>query len=283
MEPSEPDFDDRLRRLGPDCLALILDRLRSQSGADRPGEVRQGFLFTSAPFDESSPTIRTTAEWVGAIEHLEYAVFRRYHNELTKAERSRLDNTITNTLFKLERRAEREPNGDDRQRLSNELRPIREAIQEGRERLERQKLLARRAEAKLARLDALGPTDFEEFVAELFEALGFGVEHSGGTGDEGADLLVRRAGLLGIVQCKYQKTGKGVIGSPDLQKFLGAIRHHSVHKGFFVTTRTFSLAAERFAGEHPIELIDGPRLVELVHEAVGPSRSPSSPTEPGWF
>ncbi len=120
-------------------------------------------------------------------------------------------------------------------------------------------------------------------VAELFEALGFEVEQTGGTGDEGADLLVRRAGLLGIVQCKYTKAGKGVIGSPDLQKFLGAMRHYSVHKGFFVTTRTFSLAAERFAGEHPIELVGGPRLVELVHEAVGPSRTRSSKTEPGWF
>jgi restriction system protein len=61
-----------------------------------------------------------------------------------------------------------------------------------------------------------------------------------------------------------------VVGSPELQKFLGAIHHSKSHKGYFVTTSTFSLSAERYAGEHPIELVDGPRLVELVHEALGP-------------
>jgi restriction system protein len=48
-----------------------------------------------------------------------------------------------------------------------------------------------------------------------------------------------------------------------------------------VTTRTFSLSAEKFASEHPIELIDGPRLVELVQEAMGPGARKEP--EPAWF
>ena len=79
---------------------------------------------------------------------------------------------------------------------------------------------------------------------------------------------MRGTGLNGIVQCKY--FSRGVVGSPELQKFLGTIHHTRSHKGFFVTTRTFTLAADKFASEHPIELIDGPRLVELVQEAMGP-------------
>ena len=102
-------------------------------------------------------------------------------------------------------------------------------------------------------------------------------------GGAGVELLfglrVRRDGLLGIVQCKYHT--RGVVGSPALQKFLGTVHHTRSHKGLFVTTRTFSLAAEKFVAENPIELIDGPRLVELVHEAIGPGaqREP----EPVWF
>jgi restriction system protein len=91
---------------------------------------------------------------------------------------------------------------------------------------------------------------------------------------------VRKHGLVAVVQCKYHKTG-GVIGSPDLQKFLGTIHHAKGHKGFFVTTRTFSLAAEKFVANHPIELIDGPRLVELVREAMGPGANREA--EPIWF
>ena len=164
-------------------------------------------------------------------------------------------------------------------RSRREYQAVRDAVREGRERAERLRRQARRADLKLAQLDTLTPEGFEEFVAEVFEALGYEVERVGGTGDEGADLRVRRDGLSAIVQCKYHR--RGVVGSPELQKFLGTIHHTRSHKGFFVTTRTFSLAAEKFVAEHPIELIDGPRLVELVQEAIGPGarREP----EPAWF
>ncbi|MHC5543767.1 restriction endonuclease, partial [Singulisphaera rosea] len=138
---------------------------------------------------------------------------------------------------------------------------------------------AKRADLKLAQLGSLTPEGFEEFVAEVFEALGYEVEQVGGTGDEGADLRIKREGLQAVVQCKYHS--RGVVGSPELQKFLGTIHHTRSHKGFFVTTRTFSLAAEKFVAEHPIELIDGPRLVELVQDAIGPGAHKES--EPTWF
>src|SRR5262249_34719862 len=150
---------------------------------------------------------------------------------------------------------------------------------DGRERVERLRDQARRADLKLKQLAELTPEGFEEFVAELFEAMGYEVQRTGGSGDEGADLRAHRRGLRAIIQCKYHT--RGVVGSPDLQKFLGTIHHTSSHKGFFVTTRTFSLAAEKFVAAHPIELIDGSRLIELVQEALGPGarRDP----EPAWF
>jgi restriction system protein len=260
---------------------MLLEWLRARSAGEENGsesEKTQGVLWTSAPYQDDAPAIRTAAELAGAIEHLEYAVFRRYQNQLTRAERARLDNTIDNALFKAERYASRlDPAG--RGRVEDDLEVIRKAVREGRDRAERLRHQARRADLKLKQLAALTPEGFEEFVAEVFEALGYEVEHVGGTGDEGADLKVRRRGLVAVVQCKYHT--RGVVGSPELQKFLGTVHHTHSHKGFFVTTRTFSLAAEKFVAEHPIELIDGPRLVELVQEAIGPGarREP----EPAWF
>ena len=52
--------------------------------------------------------------------------------------------------------------------------------------------MARRADLKLAQLASLTPESFEEFVGELFEMLGYEVEQVGGSGDEGADLRLRR-------------------------------------------------------------------------------------------
>ena len=133
--------------------------------------------------------------------------------------------------------------------VERECQAIRDEVRQSRERAERLRHQARRADLKLAQLATLTPEGFEEFVAELFEALGYEVEQVGGTGDEGADLRVRRDSLLAIVQCKYHR--QGVVGSPELQKFLGTIHHTRSHKGFFVTTRTFSLAAEKFVGRAP--------------------------------
>ncbi len=265
----------------PRCAAILLEWLQTQGQAEpvsRANPGRQASLFASVPYQEESALIRSDAELAGAIEHLQYAVFRRYGNALTKAERLRLDNTIQNALFKVDRYLDRLDDGD-RDRVEAEVAELRAQVRDGAERADRLRQQGKRAELKLSQLASLTPEGFEEFVGEVFEALGYEVEHVGGTGDNGVDLKVRRGGLLGIVQCKY--FSKGVVGSPELQKFLGTIHHTRSHKGFFVTTRTFTLAADKFASEHPIELIDGPRLVELVQEAMGPGakREP----EPAWF
>lgn len=277
--------------LGPQCAELLLEWIRARAdgpagervessdrGARGVGRPEQGMLWTSVPYNDEAPAIRSEAELEGAFEHLEYAVFRRFENQLTRAERARLDNTIRNVLFKIERYAGRLP-GPEGPEVDRRRKVIQEAVAEAREKAERLRLQARRADLKLAQLDGLTPEGFEEFVAELFEAIGFSVDRVGGTGDEGIDLKVERQGLRGVVQCKYHK--KGVVGSPELQKFLGTIHHSGSHKGFFVTTKTFSLAAERFAADHPIELVDGPRLVELVREAMGPGAVKEP--EPAWF
>jgi restriction system protein len=265
---------------------MLLEWLKSRTaelapgplGESSPGAPRQALLFGTVAYQEDAPAIRSAAELGGLLEHLEYVAFRRYHNQLTRAEQARLDNSIDNALFKAERFM---PHlvGAERASAESAIGAIRGAVRDGRERVERLRSQARRADLKLKQLAELTPEGFEEFVAELFEALGYDVERTGGSGDLGADLRVRRRGLLAVVQCKYHS--RGIVGSPELQKFLGTIHHTGSHKGFFVTTRTFTLAAEKFVAAHPIELIDGPRLVELVGEALGPGahRVP----EPTWF
>ncbi len=270
--------------LGPQCASMLLEWLKTRvdgGGGPTTGtgiSARQGTLWVASPYQEESPTLRTESELEGALEHLQYAIFRRYENQLTRSDRARLDNTIRNALFKVDRYLER-VDGPARERLEARTSALRDAVRNGREHADRMRRQARRADLKLSQLGSLTPEGFEEFVAEMFEALGYEVDHVGGTGDEGADLKVRRDGLVGVVQCKYHS--RGVVGSPELQKFLGTVHHTRSHKGFFVTTRTFSLAAEKFVAEHPIELIDGPRLVELVQEAMGPGAQKEP--EPAWF
>ena len=105
-------------------------------------------LWAAAAYQEDAPAITSSQELAGAIEHLHYAVFRRYANQLTRAERARLDNTIDNALFKIDRYLGRaEPS--EAARHEAEVRSLRQSIRDGRERLERQVRMARRADLKL--------------------------------------------------------------------------------------------------------------------------------------
>lgn len=268
--------------LGPQCATMLLEWLRSRaepgSGSQPTGLSRQGTLWTTEPYQDDAPSLRSDRELDSAVEHLGYAIYRRYQNQLTRAERARLDNTIANALYKVDRYLER-LSGDARVEAERKAQGVRQQVRDERERSERLRRQARRADLKLAQLSTLTAEGFEEFVAEVFEALGYAVEAVGGTGDEGADLRLVHNGLRAVVQCKYHS--RGVIGSAELQKFLGTVHHTGSHKGFFVTTRTFSLAAEKFVADHPIELIDGPRLVELVQDAIGPGAK--QPAENAWF
>jgi restriction system protein len=274
-----------MESFGPECASLILQWLRAHAAGLAPLEAAAGakpvqaMLFQQSPYQEEAPAILDARELTGAIEHLEYAVFRRFHNQLTRAERTRLDNTIENAIFKIERYLSRADEAEAA-RHHAEVSRLTCAVRDSREQIQRQHQQARRADLKIAQLDSLDPESFEMFVAELFEGLGFEVEHVGASGDEGADLrLSRKDGLRAVVQCKYHK--QGVVGSPVLQRFLGTIHHTRSHKGYFVTTSTFSLAAEKFVAEHPIELVDGPRLIELIEQALGPRSKRRY--EPSWF
>ena len=301
--------------MGPQCAALILDWLRRHASetttdpnrtaltpspatwGDHPSTStrsvgvgppddspsnggRQTWLFSPRGYREEAAILADADELDAAFDHLDYAVFRRFTNTLTRAERIRLDNSIDNALFKIERfLTKRAPNDPRSDPVWERFEAIRTEVIHRRNEVERLRIQARRAEEKLAKLANLTPEAFEEFVAEVFECLGFQARAVGGADDQGVDLVLERQGLKAIVQCKYR--GKGVVGSPDVQKLLGAVHRTGSHKGYFVTTSTFTLAAERLVVDQPLELIDGPRLTELIRQALGPgaTREP----DPPWF
>ena len=127
-------------------------RLAQESGSGRGGGTdpagqsvcAAGSLWTSAPYQDDAPSLRSHAEWAGAVEHLEYATFRRYQNTLTLAERIRLDNTIENTLFKMDRYLARLDDAE-RAAFDDELHALREGVVRGREQADRLRHQARRA------------------------------------------------------------------------------------------------------------------------------------------
>lgn len=107
---------------------------------------------------------------------------------------------------------------------------------------------------------ALTPSEFEQYVAVLFEKAGYDVRRTGGSGDHGVDLVLKRGKTTSVVQCKrYEDT----IGPSTIRELIGAMTNVGMREGFLVTTSGFTAGALREARKAPyrISLIDGGTLV----------------------
>jgi restriction system protein len=111
----------------------------------------------------------------------------------------------------------------------------------------------------LNRLQRMDPIAFERFVGELFKKMGYRVEDTRASADEGIDLVLRRGRGMAVVQCKRYS---GSVGQPVVRDLYGVMLHTKSTEAYLVTTGTITQAAYRWAEGKPIHLVDGHRLVE---------------------
>lgn len=122
----------------------------------------------------------------------------------------------------------------------------------------------------LAALMKIDPSAFERLAQRLLREAGFvKVEVRGKTGDGGLDgvgiLRVNLVSFQVYFQCK--RWGNSV-GSKEIRDFRGALQGRA-DKGLFITTSSFTKQASDEAtrdGAISIDLIDGPRLCELLKQ-----------------
>jgi len=122
--------------------------------------------------------------------------------------------------------------------------------------------------SELDNLKKMNHKDFEYFVADLFSNLGYKTRIVGGYSDGGIDVIAKKDGIDYYIQCK--KYGNSIVGVSKVRDFYGAIiSKRTEGKGFFVTTNDFSLEAEKFAQDKPIELINGHKLIKYIEMSKG--------------
>ncbi len=118
----------------------------------------------------------------------------------------------------------------------------------------------------LLKLRNMHPAEFEEYIADLFSKLGYKTETVGGSHDEGIDVMAEKDGIKHYIQCKKFITQVVSVGA--VRDFYGAITDHLAKgKGYFITTNKFTLEAEKFAEDKPIELINGQKLIKYIRLA----------------
>lgn len=90
----------------------------------------------------------------------------------------------------------------------------------------------------------------------------------GRSGDGGIDGIINedRLGLDAIYL--QAKRWEGVVGRPEIMRFVGALAGQRATKGVFITTSRFTQEAKDYASssQYKIVLVDGERLADLMIE-----------------
>ena len=102
---------------------------------------------------------------------------------------------------------------------------------------------------------------FKEFAVSLFREMGYTVEITPGTTDNGIDLLLRKNNQLIAVQCRRCSNA---VGEPVVRDFSSALMSSGAQSGYILTTSTFTSHAYSFAEGKPIQLVDLEALVDLA-------------------
>ena len=124
-------------------------------------------------------------------------------------------------------------------------------------------------EKLLKAIEKMSPKKFEIFSRALlnkmgveFDEVGARVSCDGGIDGHGYCLTDDFRTSCVVIQCKRWQ---GVIGSPEIDKFLGAMNKFHADYGVFITNSNYSREARAAAhAGTPITLIDGDELVRLV-------------------
>lgn len=128
------------------------------------------------------------------------------------------------------------------------------------------------ADELLQQIMSCSPAFFERLVVDLLVRMGYGGSRKdagqalGKSNDGGIDGIIKedRLGLDAIyIQAKRWE---GVVGRPEIQKFVGALHGQRAKKGIFITTSSFTNEAVEYVRmiENKVVLIDWQRLSALM-------------------
>ena len=105
------------------------------------------------------------------------------------------------------------------------------------------------------------PAEFEKLVCDLFRQMGYEVEPTPYSGDNGIDGFLKKGSESSVLQCKRVK---GSVGEPILRDLYGTMHATGASEGVVVTTGRVSAKARIWAGNKPIRIIELTELVALI-------------------
>lgn len=106
-------------------------------------------------------------------------------------------------------------------------------------------------------------SDFEHLIVRLYNAMGYISKRTGGSGDQGADVIASKDGVNVLIQAKCYLNP---VNNEAVQQANTALSYHGCSKAVVITTSTFTTGAIDLAKANSVELIDGERLRRMLLE-----------------
>ena len=182
------------------------------------------------------------------------------YNTMIKEEREKIDKAKIKKEKQKQHRDEKKKLEQDRIRLikgdfSKEIK-INDAIQEKK----RQK-----KEIELGYQDVENGYEFEEYVAKLYEKLGYKTEVTRKSGDQGADIIANKDNKKYVIQAKFYSSP---VSNKAVQEVVASMGMYNADCGIVVTNNTYTSSAVELAKANNIELVDGNKIEEFKKELI---------------
>ncbi|PGU25185.1 hypothetical protein COD66_28935 [Bacillus cereus] len=115
----------------------------------------------------------------------------------------------------------------------------------------------------LESIDEMDGYQFEEFVAKLFQEMGYKTEVTSSSGDYGIDVIAKRKGLtIGIQAKRYSDK----VPNKAVQEVIAGISYYKLEQGLVITNNYFTRQAQNQAKGTNVLLWDRDMLQQKLHE-----------------
>lgn len=118
------------------------------------------------------------------------------------------------------------------------------------------------SKSQISLIDQMEGPAFEQFIASLLRKSGYEkVQSTGGSGDQGVDVLAEKDGVRYAIQCKRYSHA---LGNTPIQEVNAGRQHYGCHVGVVVTNNYFTAGAKELASSCKVLLWDREKLIEML-------------------
>jgi len=197
---------------------------------------------------------------VGLISELNLfktLIFQRFNTHLTTTEIEQIEKEI-----EVQRTIVEQFFSDNTKAKSSELQELYQEFKEEAAYYREMWMEKKKAEQeRLLRITSItdilniSPDEFERLCSEVMKGIGcYDVLVTPHSNDGGIDIFGKRNGKTIVAQCKRYL--QNPVGTPDIQRFIGAMLNADAEKGIFFTTASFTEGAVTMARKSGITMFD---------------------------